>query len=218
MGLWYFGSELSWWYELNYYCVIYFLLVSPWNCWRFERTFLVFIWVLGGGCGHTQGGAYLEWWIVVHQPQHLPRCLLDIGTFSSYVLPCDEEIGDLKYSERNEDNWKWGWNESPPWWNWSTCRALSCEARMGSFDYSSWCRGTGVDWPHQIRGMWMKKRRWWEMVKRRWEWVVNFFGLFYWPLYAVEWWTTRRLSPFDFVGGGVMKWDMCLEVNWCNIV
>jgi len=29
---------------------------------------------------------------------------MGIGTFSSYVLPCDEEIGDLKYSERNEDN------------------------------------------------------------------------------------------------------------------
>jgi len=30
---------------------------------------------------------------------------------------------------------------------------------MGSFDLSSWCRGTGVDWPHQIRGMLMKREK-----------------------------------------------------------
>jgi len=80
---------------------------------------------------------------------------MGIGTFSSYVLPCDEEIGDLienilkgmKIIESGV-GMRVPHEEIGP-------HAGLCPVRQGwdPLINSSWCRGTGVDWPHQIRGM-----------------------------------------------------------------
>jgi len=73
VGLWYFGWKLSWWY-VNWIILCYFyyfFLSSPWNClwsWKWPSG----VWgVLGGCCGHTQGGAYKsDECFVYFKPQH----------------------------------------------------------------------------------------------------------------------------------------------------
>jgi len=87
VGLWYFGWNLSDWCEYYYLlCYLIFLvLLFLGNVKGSQEPFLIFMGYLVDSCGHTQGGAYMEWWIFVHfKPQHY-LSLLDIGNFFKLV-------------------------------------------------------------------------------------------------------------------------------------